>query len=157
MLKQMDLRKFKHNYSITVRNYEIDWQGIVHNGNYLLYFESARVDYFKHVGMEIDQRTINGKTKIVVVRNELDYSYPVTFGDTVTIHTRITEIGNSSIRCEAVMILAGSMIMVSSNVCILVWTDPAANKSIIVPEYFRKRVHKYENGDAVIASPTAEK
>jgi acyl-CoA thioester hydrolase len=156
MHKQINLKKFKHKFSITVRNYEIDWQGIVHNGNYLLYFESARVDYFKHVGMEIDQRTINGKTKIVVVRNELNYAYPVTFGDTVTIHTRITEIGNSSIRCEAVMMLADSMIMVSSNVCILVWTDPEANTSSIVPEYFRKRVHEYEHGDAVIASPTAK-
>lgn len=152
----MDLSKFKHTYSLTVRNYEIDWQGIVHNANYLLYFEVARVDYFKHVGMELDERSINGKTKIVVVRNELDYYNPATFDDRLTIYTRIRAINNSSIVCEGIMVNEEKKKEVAKNVCVLVWIDPATNTSIPVPNYFRKRVQQYEGSDAAIQIPPIE-
>src|SRR3989339_817051 len=99
----MENMKFKHSHTITVRNYEIDWQGIVHNGNYLLYFEIARLEYFKQLGMDFDQRAINGHSKIVVVRNEIDYASQATFGDALTIYTRIVAVKNSSITCESMM------------------------------------------------------
>ena len=35
----LDIAKFKHETQVKVRNYEIDWQGIVHNAVYLYYFE----------------------------------------------------------------------------------------------------------------------
>lgn len=149
----MDLTKFKHTYSLTVRNYEIDWQGIVHNANYLLYFEVARVDYFKHVGMEIDERSINGKTKIVVVRNELDYYNSATFDDRLTIYTRISAINNSSIICEAMMMDLEKKKEIAKNVCVLVWIDPVTNTSAPVPLYFRQRVQQYEGSDALIQFP----
>lgn len=152
----MDLSKFKHTYHIRVRNYEIDWQGIVHNANYLLYFEVARVDYFKHVGMEIDERSITGKTKIVVVRNELDYFNPATFDDQLTIHTRISAINNSSIVCEALMVHAEKNMDIAKNICVLVWIDPTTNTSISVPEYFRKRVQQFEGADAAIHMPSIQ-
>src|SRR5574338_213494 len=117
----MEKSLFKHTYQIRVRNYEIDWQGIVHNGNYLLYFEVARVDYFKKVGMEIDERAITGKTKIVIVRNEIDYMNTATFDDELTIFTRISAIKNSSIICEAEMFNTGKKIPVAKCISILVW------------------------------------
>jgi len=152
----MDLTKFKHSYSLTVRNYEIDWQGIVHNANYLLYFEVARVDYFKHVGMEIDERSINGKIKIVVVRNELDYYNSATFDDRLTIYTRISAINNSSIICEGIMVNQEKKKEIAKNVCVLVWIDPVTNTSAPVPLYFRKRVQQYEGADAQIQFPSIE-
>jgi acyl-CoA thioester hydrolase len=152
----MDLSTFKHTYHIRVRNYEIDWQGIVHNANYLLYFEVARVDYFKRVGMDIDERSITGKTKIVVVRNELDYFNPATFDDQLTIYTRIARIKNSSITCEAFMIHAEKQTAIAKNVCVLVWIDPTTNTSIPVPDYFRKRVHQFEGRDVDIHMPSIE-
>jgi len=47
---RFDLSLFQHTIPVQVRNYEVDWQGIVHNAVYLLYFEIGRVDYFKHIG-----------------------------------------------------------------------------------------------------------
>jgi acyl-CoA thioesterase FadM len=35
----MDITKFKHKVQLRVRNYDIDWQGIVHNAVYSLYLE----------------------------------------------------------------------------------------------------------------------
>ncbi len=37
----MDFSKFKHKINLRVRNYEVDWQGIVHNAVYLRTAKSA--------------------------------------------------------------------------------------------------------------------
>ena len=152
----IDLSKFKHQYKLRVRNYEIDWQGIVHNANYLLYFEVARVEYFKHLGIDIDERSISGKTKIVVVRNELDYFHQSTFNDELTIFTRITAIKNSSICCEAFIINEATKIEIAKNICIMVWLDPITNTSALVPDYMRNKVQQFEGSDAFIKFPVIE-
>lgn len=148
-----DVSKFKHHHTVTVRNYEIDWQGIVHNGNYLLYFEIARVEYFKAIGMPIDQRTIAGSVRIVIVRNELDHFATATFDDRLHVMTRMSNVGNSSFRCEAVMVNEATGALISKNVAILVWTDPATGASTPVPEYLRSMVRSYEGADAVVLTP----
>ena len=145
-----DLSKFKHHHTVTVRNYEIDWQGIVHNGNYLLYFEIARLEYFKAVGVPVDQRSITGPVRIVIVRNELDHLATATFNDRLRISTRVTNIGTSSIRCEAVMVNEMTGTTVAMNAAVLVWTDPADNTSTPVPNSVRELVRSFEGPDAVI-------
>jgi acyl-CoA thioester hydrolase len=152
----MDVTKFKHHYSIRVRNYEIDWQGILHNGNYLLYFEVARVNYFKSIGISIDERLINGIIKIVVVRNEIDYYNSATFDDELTIYTRTAKIGNSSIICEGIMINEKTKMPVAKNVNTMVWLDPRTNTSMTVPEDFRDHVRKFEGSDCDMQTPTIE-
>ncbi len=152
----MDISKFKHTHQLKVRNYEIDWQGIVHNGNYLLYFEVSRVEYFKKLGLEIDERSISGSVRIVLVRIEIDYFNSATFDDQLTVYTRISSIKNSSFVCEGYMINAEKNIPIAKNVAILVWTDPKTGKSTPVPNEFRKLVEKYEGGDADILWPTIE-
>ncbi|MFA5833096.1 MAG: thioesterase family protein [Bacteroidota bacterium] len=152
----MDISKFKHTHGVTVRNYEIDWQGIVHNGNYLLYFEIARVEYFKSIGMKIDERSISGSVRIVIVRNELDYFNSATFDDELKIYTRVASIKNSSFVCEAFMIHTGTKIPIAKNVAIMVWTDPKTGKSIPVPTEVRKMVDAYEEGKSEITWPSIE-
>jgi acyl-CoA thioester hydrolase len=155
-MDQLQLEHFKHTHTITVRNYEIDWQGIVHNGNYLLYFEIARVEYFKAIGMKIDQRTIAGPVRIVIVRNELDHFSTATFDDRLTIYTRLTAVKNSSFVCEAVMVNLQSGIPVAKNVAILVWTDPQTGKSTPVPNEVRDLVEAFERGNAAVQRPGTE-
>lgn len=150
-----DLSKFKHHHTVTVRNYEIDWQGIVHNGNYLLYFEIARLEYFRSIGMTVDQRSITGPVRIVIVRTELDHLATATFDDRLRISTRVTNVGNSSIRCEALMVNEANGLPVAKNISVLVWTDPASGTSTAVPQYVRDLVRTYEGSDAVVAAPDA--
>lgn len=152
----MDISKFKHTYLITVRNYEIDWQGIVHNGNYLLYFEVARLDYFRQLGMQIDEKLINGSVKIVVVHNEIDYYNSATFNDTLKIFTRLIRIGKSSFTAEAFMVHAETQTPIAKNINTMVWLNPRTNKSTPVPYEFRKLVEKFEGNDCDIHWPSIE-
>ena len=154
--RAVDLSQFKHTHSVSVRNYEIDWQRIVHNGNYLLYFEIARVDYFKQIGLKIDERTISGPIRIVIVRNELDYFNTATFGDHLKVYTRVSSIKNSSFTCEAVMVNSEKDILIAKNIAVMVWTDPKSGKSTSVPIEMRKLVDAFEKGNAAILWPSIE-
>ena len=152
----MDILKFKHSYQLQVRDYEIDWQGIVHNVNYLLYFEVARVNYFKGIDLKINEHSSSASIRIVLVRNEIDYFNSAADDDWLKIYTRISSIKNSSFVSEALMFNAETNIPIAKNSATHVWTDPKTKKSIPVPNNFRKLVDKYENGNAEIFWPALE-
>jgi acyl-CoA thioester hydrolase len=146
--------RFKHLYQVRVRNYEVDWQGIVHNGNYLLYFEVARVEYLKQIGATVDLNTIQGKSKVVLVRNEIDYKSPAYFDELLNVYTRFSFIKNSSFAMEGLMEKAESGELVAFNVAYHVWLDPATNRPTPVDDEFRKLVQRFEGSNCEILWPT---
>jgi acyl-CoA thioester hydrolase len=152
----MDRTKFKHRAEIRVRNYEVDWQGIVHNAVYLQYFEIGRIEYFKRIGMTIDRESILNQERIVLVRNEIDYKASATFDDVLTVVTRMSRIGNSSFVMEGIIERAGTHEEIARNIAFHAWLDPKTKKSRTVPDGFRRRVQEYEGADCAIEWPSVE-
>jgi acyl-CoA thioester hydrolase len=151
-----DKRKFKHTIQVRVRNYEVDWQGIVHNGNYLLYFEVGRVEYLKRIGAKVDLNAIQGKSKVVLVRNEIDYKSPAYFDELLNVYTRFSYIKNSSFAMEGLMEKVDNGQRVAFNVAYHVWLDPATNRPTPVDDEFRKLVQRFEGADCEIHWPSVE-
>jgi len=54
----MDKKDFNFKTQMRIRNYEIDLQGIVHNANYLLYFEIVRMEHLKQLDVSVDVHSI---------------------------------------------------------------------------------------------------
>jgi acyl-CoA thioester hydrolase len=148
--------KFKHRMEIRVRNYEVDWQGIVHNANYLLYFETGRIEYLKTVGVSVDMKTIQNESKVVLVRNEIDYKAPAYFDELLYVYTRISSIKNTSFIMQGIMERAASGELIATNIAYHVWLDPSSNKPRPVPDDFRKIVQRFEGSDCEIFWPTYE-
>lgn len=151
--KRFDKTRFHHAIEVRVRNYEVDWQGIVHNAVYLLYFEIGRVEYLKHVGAALDLNTVRGENKVVLVRNEIDYEQPVHFDDLLNVYTRISSIKNSSFLMEGVLELKATGQIVATNVAHHVWLDPVSSRPKTVGDDFRKLVQKHEGADCAIEWP----
>src|SRR3970282_674932 len=97
----MDKSLFKFKNQVRVRNYEIDWQGIVHNAVYLLYFETGRIEYLKNLKVKIDMNNIQHENKVVLVRNEINYKSPARFDELLNVYTRISIIRNTSFTFES--------------------------------------------------------
>ncbi len=152
----MKKEQFKHKTQIRVRNYEIDWQGIVHNAHYLHYFEVGRIEYLKALGSRIDLNTINGESKVVLVRNEIDYKAPAHFDDLLNVFTRVSFIRNSSFALEGIMENDRGGELVATNVAFHVWLDPARNKPQLVPDEFRRMIQRFEGSDCEILWPAYE-
>lgn len=146
--------QFKYLTQLRVRSYEVDWQGIVHNTNYLRYFEVGRIEYLKHIGATVDMKTIQGTGKVVLVRNELDYETPAYFDELLKIYTRISLIKNTSFVMEGIMEKAESGVAVSHNVAYHVWLDPESNRPKTIGDEFRKLVQKFEGDLCQIIWPS---
>ena len=149
----LDKSKFKFKTQVRVRNYEIDWQGIVHNANYLLYCEVGRVAYLEHIGVKVDINSIQHESKIVVVRNEIDYRSPARFDDLLDVYTRISFIRDTSFAFEGILENAQSKMPIVENVSFHVWLDFRTNRPMQVPVEFRNVIRKFEGENALITIP----
>jgi acyl-CoA thioester hydrolase len=78
---------FKLEFS--VRDYELDLQGIVNNAVYQNYLEHARHEFLKYKGLDFNQMHIEGYDA-VVIRSEVDYKKFLKSGDTFVVETYAT-------------------------------------------------------------------
>lgn len=140
----MDRSEFRHKTEIRVRNFEVDWQNILHNAVYLQYFETGRIEYLREIGAGLSAHAVLNATKVVVVRNEVNYYSPARFDDLLNVYTRLIGIRNSSFTFEGLIEEKSSGRILSDNVSVHVWLDPATGKGMRVPGRFRDRVDIYE-------------
>ncbi|HEY4643161.1 MAG TPA: thioesterase family protein [Bacteroidota bacterium] len=150
----MDRSKFKFKTEIRVRNYEVDWQGIVHNAVYLLYFETGRIEYFRALGLRIDLESIKHGNRMVLVRNEINYRAPARFDDLLDVHTRISAIRNTSYVMEGLLLVHRSDKLIGENVAVHVWLDPTTDRPKTISDTFRRAVQQFEGDSVVIEWPT---
>lgn len=140
----LDRSQFQFSVPLSVRNYEVDWQGIVHNGNYLLYCEVSRIEYLKHIGAHVNITAINNESRVVLVRNEINYLKPARLGEELRVHTRTSWIRNTSFAMEGLIERPETGEILVENVAIHAWLDPASEISIPVPGSFRDLVRRFE-------------
>jgi acyl-CoA thioester hydrolase len=152
----MEKEKFKHVIQLRVRSYEVDWQGIVHNSNYLRYFEVGRIEYLRQIGATLDMRSIQGESKVVLVRHEIDYQFPASFDELLNVYTRTSFIKNSSFAMEGIMEKAANGQAVARTVAYHVWLDPATDRPRTIGDDFRKLVQQYEGANCDILWPSIE-
>lgn len=150
----MDKRLFRHQTELKVRNYEVDWQGVVHNAVYLHYFEVGRIEYLNQLGAKVDINSINHESKVVLARNEIDYRSSARFGDSIRVYSRVSAIKNSSFIFEGIIERVSTQEILAENVAVHVWLDPRTNSSTPVPNTFRKMVQEFEGSNCIIQTPT---
>ncbi len=71
-------------FTLKVRDYECDMQGIVNNAVYQNYLETARHEFLHSRGLSFAQLTAQGII-IVVIRAEIDYRQPLRAEDEAVI------------------------------------------------------------------------
>jgi len=85
-----------------VRFAETDAQGIVHNANYLVWFELARVVYLEAFAGGY-QRFRDDGLEATVVESHARYLVPARFGDRIRIWTRCLDVRGARFRYEYVL------------------------------------------------------
>jgi len=147
------LSRFRFRSQVRVRNYEVDWQGIVHNANYLLYFEVGRIEYLKNLGIRISVDSIRNHSKVVLVRNELNYKEPAHFDDLLNVFTRVMYIKDTSFAFEGVLQNSRTKRIIGDNTAVHVWIDPRNGRPVSVNSRFRSIVRRYEGAHVSIIQP----
>jgi acyl-CoA thioester hydrolase len=123
---------------------DTDAQGIVYYGRYNPYFDLARVEYHRLLGLLHAQ----GPGDFVMRANDVEYFAPAVFDDEIEVFARVARVGRTSVTFEfAAYRLRDDLLMVTAHQT-LVYVDLAERRARPVPEDYRKRVQAFEAGDA---------
>ena len=88
----MDLSKYRFTLTMSVRDYEVDYQGIVNNANYLHFMEHTRHEFCRAEGLtfaEMHRRGIDP----VLSHADIVYKTPLSMGDSFISCLAIERVG----------------------------------------------------------------
>ena len=88
---------FHFSVPVQVRFSDTDMYGHLNNTNNFAYFEFARIEFFKHIGLMNDWLNPKGSTIPVVADLQCDYVKQVYFDEKLNIHVKAASIGTSSV------------------------------------------------------------
>jgi acyl-CoA thioester hydrolase len=135
---------FKYSSLTRVGFSETDAQGIVYYGRYLPYFDQARVEYLRHLGLLARAPEDN---EFVMRANTIEYHAPARFDDLVEVFIRVSRIGNTSVTCEyEAYRVEDDVLMVTANQT-LVLVDLEERKACPIPDWFRGPIREFEGAD----------
>jgi len=111
---------------------DTDAQGVVYYGRYNTYFDLARVEYLRSLGL------LHGG-EFVMRANDVEYFAPARFDDELDIHVRVARIGTTSITYEFAAYLADGTLAVTAHQT-LVNIDSATRRPVPVPDDYREKL-----------------
>lgn len=135
---------FKYSSLTRVGFSDTDAQGIVYYGRYLPYFDSARVEYHRHLDM-LETR-VNGR-EFVMRANTIEYHAPARFDDLIEVFTRVSRIGRTSVTYECAAYRVGDDVLLVTAQQTLVLVDLERRHAAEIPGSYREQVAAFEGED----------
>jgi len=120
---------------------DTDAQGIVYYGRYLPYFDHARLEYHRHLGLHLIRQ---GVGEFVMKALTVEYEAPAQFDDLLEVFVRTTRIGRTSVtsECAAYRVADDALMCTARQTVVLV--DPTTRRPISVPASYRAAVSAFE-------------
>jgi acyl-CoA thioester hydrolase len=135
---------FKFSARTRVAFSDTDAQGVVYYGRYNPYFDLARVEYHRMLGL-LDRERTNGD--FVMRANVVEYFAAARFDDELEIHTRVSRVGRTSVTYEcAAYRLPDDTLMVTARQTV-VYVDVRDRTAQPVPDEYRSRIAAFEGAD----------
>lgn len=133
----------KHKAPIQIRFADTDMLGHVNNANFLTYMELARMSYFDEVVREAVDWSKEG---VILAKAVIDYRTPILLTDTLHVHIGIDHISSKSFNFQYRFVVTrnGEEITAAEGSTIMVCFDYQLQKSIVMPEEWRRRIEHFE-------------
>jgi acyl-CoA thioester hydrolase len=135
---------FKYSSLTRVGFSDTDAQGIVYYGRYLPYFDSARVEYHRHLDMletRVDER------EFVMRANTIEYHAPARFDDLIEVFIRVARIGRTSVTYECAAYRADDDVLMVTATQTLVLVDLDERRACEIPDWYRDELAAFEGED----------
>jgi len=128
---------------VRVRFAETDAQGIVHNSQYLVWFEVARVDYLEQFAGGYPRLRAQG-VEALVLESHVRYLQPARFDDRLVVRSRCVDLRGARFRYEYAVERGGELVAEGSTSHATV--DAATRRPTRVPAWFADAVARAEAG-----------
>jgi acyl-CoA thioester hydrolase len=138
---------FKYSALTRVGFSDTDAQGIVYYGRYLPYFDLARVEYHRHLGLlRVDERH-----ELVMRASTVEYFAPAVFDDLLEVFVRLARIGRTSATYELAVYRVEDELLMATATQTLVLVDLEQRRARPIPDELKHAVREFENGDLELA------
>src|SRR4029077_6760068 len=101
---------------------DTDKMGISYYGNYFRWFEAARTEYFRALGLPYTECEKKGYF-LPVVETSAKYFSPSTYDDLIVVRTSVAKLGMTSIRFEYVVFQKGTEKLVANGSSVHAFVD----------------------------------
>src|SRR3954471_4039386 len=119
---------------------ETDAQAVVYYGRYFPYFDRARVEYLRHVGLLGRSRDL----EFVMRRAVCEYEAPARFDDPLEVFIRSAAIGRTSQRWEMRAWHAEQDVLLAAAEETVVLIDRSTRSPALVPDDYRATIAAFE-------------
>jgi acyl-CoA thioester hydrolase len=136
---------FRHRLPLRVRWAEVDRQGVVFNGHYLLYADVCVTEYWRAIGMRYPEDFEPFASDLYVRKATVDYRAAAVYDDELEVCGRIARIGTSSLQFTVEMFRCGQTDSPLATVdLVYVYVDVASKAPRRVDEALRERIRGFE-------------
>jgi len=127
---------------------DTDAQGIVYYGRYLPYFDLARVEYHRHLGL----LSLGSGHEFVMRASSVEYLAPARFDDLIEIFIRPARIGRTSVTLENAAYRVDDDVLMVTAQQTLVLVDLEERKACPIPESYIEAVRSFEGADLQVGA-----
>ncbi|HEX9378503.1 MAG TPA: thioesterase family protein [Gaiellaceae bacterium] len=138
---------FKFSAQTRVGFSDTDAQGIVYYGRYLPYFDLARVEYHRNLGL-LGMDIGDQGQEFVMRALAIEYLAPAVFDDLIEVYVRMARIGQTSITYELAAYRASDDELMVTATQTLVLVDLDERKAVRIPETYKEAIRAFE-GEAL--------
>ena len=132
-----DFRVF---WETRIRYYELDPQGIMHNANYLAFYDQAVVEYFRNLDYDYEKEIEETNKDFHTVQVIVQYNKPLYFDDEIEIGLKIKDVGNTSMTWIMAMFIKGTGELASASEIVHVYTDMKTSKPTTITDDLKKKL-----------------
>jgi acyl-CoA thioester hydrolase len=133
---------FKYSALTRVWFSDTDAQGVVYYGRYLPYFDHARTEYHRHLGL-----LTTTETEFVMRASSVEYHAPARFDDLIEAFVRVSRIGRTSVtyQCAAYRLPEEALMVTATQTLVLIHRESRA--ATPVPDSLRASIRALEGDD----------
>jgi acyl-CoA thioester hydrolase len=122
---------------------DTDAQGIVYYGRYLPYFDLARVEYHRNLGL-LGMDIGDAGQEFVMRACNIQYLAPAVFDDLIEVYVRMARIGRTSVTYELAAYRARDDELMVTATQTLVLVDLDERKAVSIPESYKDAIRSFE-------------
>jgi len=149
-MAELSQKNFRHKISVKVRFNEVDMLGVCNNAVYINFFEHARLEYIKEVGLMPEGGIFSDGKIFFIVRNEINYRSHSRYDDELYIYSRVSYLKNSSFGFDHLIINAKTGQVVVDGTGVVVHVDKKTGKSTELSNEVYQKISAYEKDVKII-------
>jgi acyl-CoA thioester hydrolase len=123
---------------------DTDAQGVVYYGRYMPFFDLARVEYARHLGLAIHAL---GERQLVMRAVDVEYHAPARFDDLLEVFVRTKRIGRTSVTTAYAAYRRDDDTLLCAAEQTLVFVEVAERRPTTVPEFLRRPIREFEGAE----------